>query len=94
VKLNCGTKPKPLKEKRIAVYFIKHAAVGKTELCASFVDDCEVSPILAGSNTNRLQSLNITTQVNIIRGANMIGSTGSESGVYTFSKNLGASSKF
>jgi hypothetical protein len=86
--MNCGTKPKPLKEKRITIYFARHATVGKTELCASFVDDCEVCPILAGSTAYRLQSLIILTQVNAIRGANMIGSTDSESGVYIFSKNL------
>ena len=86
--------PKTHKEKRITIYFTKHATVGKTELCASFVDDCEVSPILAGSTTYRLHRLNILTQVNMIRGADMIGSTDSESGVYTFFKNLAAISKF
>ena len=86
MKLNNRTKPKHLKEKRITLYFIKHATVGKTEMCASFTEDCEVSPILAGSTTYRLQSLNILTQVNMIRGANTIGSTDSEVGVYKFSK--------
>ena len=63
-------------------------------MCASFIDDSEISPILAGSTTNSLRILNILTQVHMMRGANMIGSTDSESGVYIYSKNLGATSKF